>query len=499
MIALIVLAIAAINYMSMATSRFTERAQEVGVRKTLGAARRHVALQFFAESTFFTSTALAIALAIALVFLPLLNDLLGKRLSIGNIGDPVIIASLLGLVLITTLIAGSYPALYLSSFSPAAVLQGRAKLRKPKTWLRKCLVVAQFVASVVLIASALVVWRQVSFLQNKPLGFDGEHVVSLPVRGDAGNNLGALKDALQRHSDVLGVSAASGAPDEPEIGRIGTGDAGYDVLYLLVDNAYLETMDIELVRGRNLPALNGGGRPMRHVLLNEAAVLQLGWDDPIGRTFEGLLGTVEVVGVVADFHTLSLHRKIEPTVLQMAPPFFDALLVRLRPERIHETLSYLESQWSEFIPQRPFEFSFLDERIDTLYRSEERLARVIVVFAGLAIFTACLGLFGLAAFTAERRTQEIGVRKAMGASAVDIVWLLQRDFAGLVLLGIVVASPVAVVATNLWLEDFAYRIELDPLPFAWAAVAAASIALVTVSWHAFKAARLSPARSLKHK
>jgi len=510
LIALFIVVIACINFMNLATARSAWRAKEIGVRKVVGAHRGHLMKQFLGESVLFSLLALGLALALVVLTLPLFNALTGKHLALQAVLDPVLGGIVLALVLGVGLLAGSYPALYLSAIRPAVVLKGRFTGTQPRAaLLRQSLVVFQFGITIVLVIATLSVYRQLQYVQTTRLGFDKENVVVVSLNHPAARtDYAVLKESFAQNPNVRSVSATSdvppdglntwgvtweGAPNE---------EADLSLRVVGVDYDYLETLGIELADGRAFSE----DRPTdatEAFLVNEATVRQFDFDPPIGQPlrFEvdgRVLKEGSIVGVVKDFHLTSLHEEIRPVMLNINPGSYAQLLLRLRPGDASATLASLENHWRTFAPDWPFEYAFLDQRLNQLYRAEHQLGELFGYFAVLAIFIACLGLFGLAAFTAERRTKEIGIRKALGASVPGLVVLLSRDFARLMLIAFVLAAPLAYFLMNRWLDDFAYRIEISFTIFLLAGLAALGVALLTVSYQAVAAALADPVKSLRY-
>ena len=509
-IALLILLIACVNYINLATSRAVERAQEVGVRKVMGAMQGQLFGQFIGESVIVTSIALLLALLLASLTLPLFNTLSDRQFSVDVWFKPGNLLLLIGVGVVVSLIAGSYPALVLARYQPIRVLKGQLKTVGAGQF-RKALIVFQFAITAFLIVSTLLVRNQLTFIQHKKLGYSKDHVLMLPVDRKVNEKISAIKNEFRRNSDVQHVSLASDSPVFVEGGygmRHPNMPAGHRkmVTGLTIDEEYVATMRLHLIAGSNINAVDmdrvsrtdNDSLTRSRFILNEAAVKELGWtpQQAIGQRLDvsGRLG--EVKGVVSDFHFTSMKQKISPLVL-FPQNGGEILLVKLSGSQLPNTLQFLESKWRTIIADRPFSYEFMDEEFNKLYTSEIRTGRVFSVFAFLSIFLACLGLFGLSAYTTAQRTKEIGVRKVLGASVFSIVGLLARDFLKLVSVAIVVASPVAWYAMNSWLQEFAYRIDIDGWVFALAGLLAVGIALVTVSFQSIKAALMNPVKSLR--
>jgi putative ABC transport system permease protein len=503
--AVFILLIACINFMNLATARSLQRAREVGVRKVIGAHRLQLIRQFLSEAILLSLGALALALPLVELLLPAFNQLVGKNLDIDFVANLSTVGVLAALGLLVGIISGSYPAFALSSFKPVAVLKGQTKSRPAGARIRQGLVVAQFAISIIFIVSTIIVGSQLEFFRDTKLGFNKEQVVVLPIQDrSVSSRFEAIKQELRQNPNILSVAATSQLPGA------GEGNYYYNVEGIsegltlptyFVDHDFIPALDIELAAGRNFYAsftADAAGAFM----INETAAKQFGWDDPLGKTIDWDSGTKKgvVIGVVKDFHTASLHEKIEPLIIQIFPEpmYIGYLVARLAPHDISATLASIKEKWQAFEPQYPLQYSFLDEDFDRLYRNEERLAQIFRYSSTLAILIACLGLLGLAAFAAEQRTKEIGVRKVLGATVAQIVLLLSRDFAKLVGLAFVVAAPVAYFAMNRWLQNFAYRAEISLGAFLLAGLAALGLACLTVSWQAIKAALANPVEALRY-
>ena len=515
-IALFVLLVACINYMNLATARSLRRAQEVGVRKAVGAHRSQLAGQFLSESVLLTAAAVAAAVGLVAVALPAFNQIAGKALTlapIAGVWGPVL---LVGLALVVGVVAGGYPALYLSGFHPSRALRA-AKPGGSGAVLRRGLVVTQFALSIGLIVATLTVVRQMDYVQSKPLGFESDGLVVVDINsGDVRRQWRAMKAEMAAIPAVRAVSSTSRVPGdwkdifEIEAAPAQAADASPRTLsFIGADEDFLATFDVALAAGRNFDP----SRPADSaaVLLNETAVRALGLADPIGQRLtlppsdpndaqaEPL--ALHVIGIVEDFHFRSLHEPIRPLAVgAWNNPIhsIDYFTTRVSPDALPSTLAALRTIGERFDPAHPFEYNILDQRLADFYESEVRTARLFGIAAGLALVLACLGLLGLAAFVAEQRTKEIGIRKVLGASVGNIVVLLSKDFARLVFVAALVATPLAYVAMQQWLDGFAYRVDLGVGVFALAAGLALAVALVTVSLRAARAALADPVRSLRY-
>lgn len=499
-IGLFILIIAGINYVNLATARSTQRAREVGVRKVAGAFRRSLVTQFLGESVVVSVFSGILAIGLAAAVLPFFGEVVGKDFTIWNRAGLLTCLAALGGAMIIGLLAGVFPALFLSSFEPAKVLKSREIPGARFSWLRRGLVTFQFWASVLLMIGTIVVSRQIKFLKTAPLGFDKEQVITLPNVGGLAN-LDALRDELMGLRQVVKLGAASGVFGGSNwtggMSKKGS-DQAVVVNFMFVDNDFLQTLDVRARQGR----LFSAGFPAdstASLLINETAARQLGMDQPLGAIVDmdqkGDYRTV--VGVVKDFHFTSLHNAIKPFAFVVGRQNLSNLFIKVRGTDMKGSLAAIEQKWNELVPQRPFTYFFLDENFDALHRSDERFQQVVSGLTGLALVIAGLGLFALASFTTERRTKEIGVRKVLGASANGIVLMLLGDFLKLVLTAIVIACPVAWYIMQYWLQNFAYRIDMELWMFALAGLAAMFIALLTVSFQSFKAAWVNPVKSLR--
>lgn len=505
--ALIVLLLACINFTNLTTARAATRTKEVGMRKVMGARRGQLIGQFFGEALIMTLAAFIIAIALVNLLMPAFNHIAGKDVHIHDLTDPLLASGTLILMLLIGLVAGGYPALYLSRFRPIAVLKGSGNLRVSNLLVRKALIVFQFTISTVFVVGMVVVLLQLDYLQSKDLGFDKEAVLVLDA-----DNFPQMRDALQ---GVAGVDHVAGVPRLLG-GRLGASpykasgvatDSLSQMFQLGVTGAFIETMGMDLLAGRSF--IEGSGSDQNDAfILNESAIRELGWqpEEAIGKSFSMLIPPMEgggevwrvgkVVGVVKDFNYNALYERIEPMALY---PSYDLNFTFVRVGEVNpDVVSAIRMVWEKVNPEAPFNYYFLDDYLGQKYESEQKLGNIMGAATFLAILIASLGLFGLAAFTAGQRTKEIGIRKVFGASVGQIVKLLSADFLKLVLLAVVLAIPLAHIAMNRWLDNFAYHIELSWLIFAASGLFALLIAVVTVSYQAITAAKADPAESLRY-
>ena len=507
-IALFILVIACINFMNLSTARSANRAKEVGLRKVLGADRGKIIRQFLSESILNSIVACILALLLVDLTLPLFRSISGIDLRIDYAENYWLIPGLVGLALLVGLIAGSYPAFFLSAFQPTRVLKGEFKSGRAGTLFRSALVIVQFTISIALIVGTIVVFNQLNYMKNKKLGFQKEQVVIIPISDDSTlDSLRPVKQELENHTGIIGVAASSHVPGQmtyvnPFIPEGFTLDHMQYMGELYIDHEFIPTMGIEIVAGRNFSE-EFTTDTSESVIINETAVKKFGWEKPVGKTIGDVsvsqkIKRYTVVGVVKDFHTESLRKKISPLFIGCTSHIFNSLSVRIKTENIPATLSFLESKMRQIDPFRPFDYAFLDDSFDSQYRSEERLSRVFSYFAILAVFIACLGLFGLASFTAEQRTKEIGIRKILGASVSGVALLLSKEFTKWVLIANAIAWPIAYFALRFWLQGFAYRTDLTLTAFIVSMAISFFISLLTVSYQAVRTAIANPVDSLRY-
>lgn len=501
-IALFVLLIACINFMNLATARSTNRAKEVGLRKVVGAVKGQLVLQFYGESIIYAMIALVVALALVGLLLPAFNTLSGKELSL-DWNSLRLILGLTGITVLTGIVAGSYPALFLSAFRPVAVLKGSGQSGTKRPLFRKVLVVVQFTLSIFLVIGTGVVYNQLKYMRDMNLGYDKERLVMIPVRGEIGQSYGTLKSELLQDARVLGVSGTGQKPSFIGSNSSGAEWDGKDpemrvlIGYNPVDYDVVETMKIEMAEGRSFSE-DFPGDLSGAFLVNEEVVKIMGVESAVGARFSFLGIEGRIIGVMKNFHYQPLRNEIEPIAFVLDPDSIRYILVRIQSGDIVSSLDTVREIWTRIIPQYPFDYTFLDEDFDSMYRTEERMGTLLNYFSVFAIIIACLGLFGLASFTAEQRTKEVGVRKVLGASAPQVTVLLGKEFLFLVVLSNLLAWPVAYMVMDNWLQNFAYRTDIGVDLFATAAALALVIAIITVSYHAIRSALSNPVDALRH-
>lgn len=509
-IGILILVIACINYMNLATARSADRAGEVGMRKVMGAQRKELFFQFIGESFFVTLMATALALILANMVLPLFYSVTGVSLNLNTLIQPLYIVQFILFLLLVSILAGAYPALVLSGFNPSQALKGAGKVGVAGNTLRKVLVVFQFVVSAFLIVGTLVVYSQLHFMQNKKLGYDKENILVISTDRKVNTAFNTIKQEFEKRSDVKAVTIASETPSSI--------DGGYsleaegmmegqqlEINALTIQRDFVKTMGMEIVAGRDLTAtdetlatLDRENRKFGF-LVNEELLKQLviSSDKAIGlkAKIHGREG--EIVGVVKDFHYSGMDRKISALAMFIEPAQYNKLIVKINSENISETIASLEDSWKTLVPHRPMIFDFLDEQFNALYKNEQRLGNLFTTFSILAIFIAAIGLFGLAAFTAQKRKKEIGIRKVLGATVKNIVLMLSKDFTKLVLIAFVLAIPISWFGMNKWLEYFVYKININPVFYLLSGVGVVLLAWLVISYQSFQAAKKNPVETLR--
>ncbi|MBL0183371.1 MAG: ABC transporter permease [Chitinophagaceae bacterium] len=508
-VALFILIIACINFMNLSTARSAKRAKEVGIRKVLGTERKTLISQFLVESTITATISLLIAVVIAYLVLPMFNNVAAKSLSVKDLLGIHILPFLILLPFVVGLLAGSYPALYLSRFRPIAVLKGSMHTGFKKSNLRNGLVIFQFATSIMLIIGTIVVYSQLDYIQTKKLGFNKDQVLIIDRANSLGNNVQAFKNEVLAMPGVTSGTLSSYLPvtnssrSDNTFSKEAVMDTknGIDMQSWLVDYDYINTMGMEIVKGRNFS--KNYGTDSNAILITETTARLLGYDNPIGKEIyrpgnnpDDPFIAYPIIGVIKDFHFESLHQKLGPLCMKLGDrPGLASFKVSAASTK--NLISQIENKWKAMAPGMPFSYRFMSDSFDEMYRSEQRAGTIAIVFAILAILIACLGLFGLVTYMAEQRTKEVGIRKVLGASVSNVVAMLSKDFLFLVLIAAVVAFPLAWWAMNKWLQDFEYRISISAWVFVAAGSAALLIALLTVSFQAIKAAIANPVKSLR--
>jgi ABC-type antimicrobial peptide transport system permease subunit len=502
-IAFFILLIACINFMNLSTARSANRAREIGIRKVTGAYRRSIILQFLSESLLLSLIALIVAFILVAQLIPVFNAIIGVKISPGILHSPAVLLVLIGLVLFTGIAAGSYPALFLSAFQPIRVLKGNLESGAKRGILRKSLVVIQFSLSIFLIIGTVFVYKQLNYIKNRDIGYDRQHIVNVSLKGESQKFYQVLKNKLLGDKRIVSVTGTM--DDLPYFGwSSGTGDwegkdPNKEVLTYnnVVDYDFPETLKIEMVEGRSFSRKFTSDAGVSY-LINEEMAKLMGVKSAVGARLTYWRKPGKIIGVMKNFNFLPLDTKINPFVLILDPEKIQNMVIRIQPENISSSLGFIKDTWEKTVTNYPFEYTFLDERFDRSYRGIERVGNLLNSFAVLAVFIACLGLFGLASFMAEQRTREIGIRKVLGAPVSGIVFMLSKEFTRCVLVANIFAWPVAYWALSKWLENFAYRTNIGFLTFILSGLIALIIALLTVSYKSIKAAKTDPVHALKY-
>lgn len=528
-ISLMILLIALINYIILSTARSSDRAKEIGMRKVVGADRRNIVFQVMSESVFLAVFSMPIAILLIMLFLPQFNALFGTNLSLSYFSNLYCLSGFIGITIFSALISGSYISVYLSAFKPVDVLKNRLNIGSGKSFFRNILIVFQISIFVMLIVCSIVGYRQVKFLTNKfVLGFDKENVLSIHVSNSSFySKYQSFKNEVKKHPDILGISSSFCNPPAnyaeisfylgrmiPRLGRMhyssGSGfnskeeipikdvtpDMDFDVYEKIeADYDLLQTLGAPLVKGQYFSENYQYSK--NEIIVNETYVKDKRIDNPVGKTINIASQNKTIIGVVKDFHTRSLYKKIEPLIVKVFTKYIRQVVIRTRPGKLGETLGYLKEKWAEFNPYTPFEYTILDESISSNYKSEFQLGRIIGYFTFMAVFIACMGLFGLIMFSTQQRAKEIGIRKVFGASIFNVVNLILKQIIILIIIANIIAWPFAWYAVKKWLESFAYRVDVTIFFFILSAVLSLILALVTVGFQVFKAAAANPVNSLR--
>ncbi len=514
-IAFFILLIACINFMNLSTARSAPRAKEVGIRKVLGAYHVQLIKQFLGESILLSFIAFPIAVVLVELLLPAFSALADRELALSFFASWPVLFGLIGMTLLVGVVSGIYPAFFLSAFKPIKVLKGLMRTGGEGLFLRKGLIVFQFAVSITLIISTFIIKDQVHYIRTKNLGFKKEQVVVLPIRDrEVRGRYEAMKNEFLQDHRIVNLTASSGLPGRIRHNWVIQAEGVRDswplrmedvprdrprlsAWVLMVDHDFLKTLGMELIQGRDF-SRGFATDEKEAVILNESAVKRFGWESPLGKNIKTENKDGTIIGVVKDFHFQSLRQLIEPVVIYISPNFFEYVSVRISSDNIPSILAFLKGKWKELAPNQPFEYFFLDSDFDSVYRSEERVGKILAGSTALAIFIACLGLFGLASFAAEQRTKEIGIRKVLGASVANIVSMLANEFVRWVLIANIIAWPVSYYAMSRWLQNFAYRTSIEPGAFLLAAFIALGIAILTVSFQSVRAALANPVDSLRY-
>jgi putative ABC transport system permease protein len=500
-VAIFLVLIASMNYMNLATARSTRRAREVGLRKVVGSRRGPLVLQFLSESVVFTLISLLISIVLIIVLLPKFNLLAGKAFNFHVIYSPVVLLSMLAVILIVGIIGGSYPAFFLSRFSPVTVLKGEVTQGSAGSLFRKILVVIQFTVSVIMIICTLVVFRQLNYLKTTDQGFDQKNVVGLQLNGPMIRKYPVLKQSLLENQNVKYVTSTNTAVGEGSgkvIFNVETdqGMSQRGVNFAVVDHDFIETLGIKMVKGREFQQ-DMPSDTLTGVVVNETFAKRMNWTEPVGKKVE-LKPFIDgrVIGVMKDYHQTGMYNAIESLML-LYRPLNNVIYIKLSGSDTKQTLSFIEKKWKEIFPDQPFVYTYLSERFNRQFEADDKRGLVFTMFTILAILIACLGLFGLASYMVEQRTREIGIRKVFGANENTILGLISKDFLILVAIGIVIAVPIAYYFMNRWLENYVYRTKIEVPLLLTAALLTILITFLTISYKSYQAAIMNPARALK--
>ena len=514
-IAVFILLIACLNFINLTTARYSNRAKEIGIRKVVGASRKQLIKQFIGESLFYCFCSLLITPIVIEIVLPWFNQISGKEFTMGGITGINSLVSVLGIILFVGIAAGIFPAFILSSFKPTAILGGKLKLNSGRSLLRKTLVIVQFAVSVILIAGSIILYQQLRFMKNEKLGFEKDQIVVLPLRNTASpDSYRSLKNEFTKNPSVISASVTRSLPGRADIvnGDFTPADnpeyKDKFMKYMFVDFDFLKTYGIRLAGGRSFQ--REFGTDESSYMINETAMKAFGWNTPgeaVGKYIMGKFhggGRGQVIGIYKDFHFESLKNSIEPLVVKVIPEketFYEDnsfLNLKLSSTNIRGTIAFIQNKFKELFPQTPYNYFFLDQDFNMQYNSDEKICRIILSFSVLAILIACLGLLGLASYNAQQRTKEIGVRKVMGASVPSLLLMLVKDFAKWILVANIIALPVTYYFVGKWLQNYAYRIDVNIWVLVLSGGIALSIALVTVGYQAIKAATVNPVAALRY-
>jgi putative ABC transport system permease protein len=508
LIAFFILLIGCINFINLTTAMSNVRSKEVGLRKTFGAYKSNIISQFFIESVLLSIFALIFAIALVELFIPVLNNISGSEVTLDFLKSKFHIHMVLFIAVLTGIMSGAYPAIYLASMQPAKVFKGVFVTGTQRSKFRNILVVMQFTISIILLISTMIIYKQMSFIYEGDLGYDKDHLIYLSMLGDSNKKYEIIKNELLKNPNIINVTSTTRLP-------ISGGDsfssfnwegklANQSILMntIGVDYNYIEAMGMQMASGRTFQQKKSHSIEEEgeiEIILNEEAIRRMGIESPVGKKCgSGQRLDWTIIGIVKDFHFATLHKEIEPILIYASPEEAKLILIQIGSEKISETINYLESTWQKINPSIPCSYNFLNERITTLYSTEEQIRKLLQYFTFLAIFIAGIGLYGLASFITEQRSKEIGIRKVLGATIPNILFLLTKDFTKLVLMANIIAWPIAYYAMNRWLYNFAYRTNIGLSTFIFSATLALFIALVTVSYKSIKAALANPIEALRY-
>ncbi len=500
-IGFLIILIACINFTNVSTALSVKRSKEIGVKKVNGAARQQLFFQFMGEAFHQVVAAFLLAMMMVELFRPLFNHITGKSITIPYL-EPAFIFAMIALILITTLLAGSYPALLISSFNPVSAFQGKISTGKDQALFRTGLLVFQFTISIGLIISTLTIYSQIHYINHKNLGFNKENLLYVYLQGDLDEKFEVFRQELINHSMISNAARASSLPSSAWSMFRGIDWEGKDddeivsFAFISVEPGFVETAGMKIMEGRDFS--RDFAADTARFIINEQAKKYLGFEEPVGHYFLSDSDRIEIIGVVNDFHSLPLTHKIEPLILNIWPEFYKLALIRILPGNLQEALDHIEKIWNKVVPGFPFEYNFVDENIDRQYRSEMRIGMLSLAFTILTILITCIGLFAIATHTAEQKTKEIGIRKSHGASSKSVIYRFVMIYLRWVLLANMIAWPFAWILMKKWLENFAYQIAVSIWIFVLAAVVSILISVLTISWHAWKISNTNPVNSLRY-
>ena len=500
-IGFLIILIACINFTNVSTALSVKRSKEIGVKKVNGAGRKQLFFQFMGEAFHQVIAGFLLAMMLVELFRPLFNQMTGKSISIPYI-DPAFILATLALILLSTLLAGSYPALLISSFNPVNAFQGKITTGKGQASFRTGLLVFQFTISIALIITTLIIYSQIRYINHKNLGYDKENLLYVYLQGELDQRFEVFRQELMAHSMISNAARASSLPSSAWSmvrGMDWEGKEDDEIVsfsFISVDPDFVETAGMGMLAGRDFS--HDFAADTARFIINEEAKKFLGFEDPVGRYFLSDSDRIEIIGVVRDFHSLPLTYRIEPLILNIWPEFYTLALIRIGPGNLQEAVDHIEKVWNRIVPGFPFEYNFVDENIDRQYRSETRIGMLSLAFTVLAILITCIGLFAIATHTAQQKTKEIGVRKSHGASSRSIIYRFVINYLRWVLLANGIAWPIAWILMKKWLENFAYQVSISTWIFVIAAIGSVIISVLTISWHAWSMSNTNPVNSLRY-